>query len=302
MTYWLRGVRSIELEVSEPSRAAAFFTQVWKLTEVERHAGSFYFRGTGPYHHIVAIHPAKAGTAVRRVVFDVADRNALAALHDSVSSACSAVEAPHRLETPGGGLGFGFSDTEGRNYGAVCEVEDHGDHGDQPDRPRKIAHVNINSADAPKTTGFLTTVLGFKLIDASGPLSFFHCDNTDHNSMVLAAGTKPTLNHIAFELPDIDSVMRGAGRMRDAGYPIEWGVGRHGAGNNVFAYFAGPEEMPLEYTAEVLQIDETYAPHGPEYWRFPPGRMDQWGVTAPHTPRWKRIQEMHQFAPGAYRM
>jgi catechol 2,3-dioxygenase len=107
---------------------------------------------------------------------------------------------------------------------------------------------------------------------------------------------------MAFELPDIDSVMRGAGRMRDAGYPIEWGVGRHGAGNNVFAYFAGPEEVPLEYTAEVLQIDETYTPHGPEYWRFPPGRMDQWGVTAPHTPRWKRIQEMHHFTPGAYRM
>jgi catechol 2,3-dioxygenase len=36
-------------------------------------------------------------------------------------------------------------------------------------------------------------------------------------------------------MPDLDSVMRGAGRMRESGYPIEWGVGRHGAGNNVFA-------------------------------------------------------------------
>ena len=44
--------------------------------------------------------------------------------------------------------------------------------------------------------------------------------------------------------------------MRDAGYPIEWGVGRHSAGNNVFAYFAGPDEFPLEYTAEVAQIDD----------------------------------------------
>jgi catechol 2,3-dioxygenase-like lactoylglutathione lyase family enzyme len=302
MTYLVRGVRSIELEVSEPSRTAAFFTQVWNLAEVERHADSFYFRGTGPYHHILAIHPAKTGAAVRRIVLDVADRTALAALHDTVKSACPVLEAPHQVGTPGGGLGFGFSDTEGRNYGAVCEVVDHDDSGNQPDRPRKIAHVNINSADAPKTANFLTAVLGFKLIDASGPLSFFHCGNTDHNSMVLAAGTKPTLNHIAFELPDLDSVMRGAGRMRDAGYPIEWGVGRHGAGNNVFAYFAGPEELPLEYTAEVLQIDETYMPHGPEYWRFPPGRMDQWGVTAPQTTRWKRIQEMHHFTPGVYRM
>ena len=27
------------------------------------------------------------------------------------------------------------------------------------------------------------------------------------------------------------------------------------SGDNVFAYFAGPEELPLEYTSEVLQID-----------------------------------------------
>jgi catechol 2,3-dioxygenase-like lactoylglutathione lyase family enzyme len=302
MTYWVRGVRSIELEVNEPFRTLTFFTQVWNLTEVARHAGSFYLRGTGSYHHILAVHPAKNGASVRKIVFDVADRAALAALHDSVKSRSRVVEEPHQLEAPGGGFGFGFSDTEGRNYGAVCEVADHVDYGDQPDHPRKIAHVNINSADAPKTAEFLTAGLGFKLIDASGPLSFFHCGNADHNSMVLAAGTHPTLNHIAFEMPDLDSVMRGAGRMRDAGYPIEWGVGRHGAGNNVFAYFAGPHELPLEYTADVLQVDEAYTPHGPEYWRFPPGRMDQWGVTPPHTLRWKRIQEMYYFTDGAHRM
>ena len=96
--------------------------------------------------------------------------------------------------------------------------------------------------------------------------------------------------------------MRGAGRMRDAGYPLEWGVGRHGAGNNVFGYFAGPEEFPIEYTAEVMQIDDSYEFHGPEYWKWPPGRLDQWGVTPPHTQRWKRIQDMYLFAPGQWKI
>jgi hypothetical protein len=94
----------------------------------------------------------------------------------------------------------------------------------------------------------------------------------------------------------------GAGRMRDCGFPIEWGVGRHGAGNNVFAYFAGPEEFPIELTGELLPIDDTYVPHGPDYWRYPPGRLDQWGVTEPHTPRWKRIQDLYGFTPGAFRV
>jgi catechol 2,3-dioxygenase len=119
---------------------------------------------------------------------------------------------------------------------------------------------------------------------------------------VVGRHARATLNHVAFDVPDLDSVMRGAGRMRDHGYPIEWGVGRHGAGNNVFAYFAGPEEFPIEYTAEVLQIDDSYVPHGPDHWRWPPGRADQWGVTDPHTPRWKRIQDLYDFTPGDFRL
>ena len=64
----------------------------------------------------------------------------------------------------------------------------------------------------------------------------------------------------------------------------------------------GPEEFPIEYTAEVLQIDDSYEFHGPEYWKWPPGRLDQWGITPPHTARWKRIQDMVLFTPGTYRI
>jgi len=77
--------------------------------------------------------------------------------------------------------------------------------------------------------------------------------------------------------------MRGSGRMIDNSYPIGWGVGRHGPGNNVFAYFVDPFGFVIEYTAEVLQIDEAYKSHGPEYWVWPPGRTDHWGI-APSKP------------------
>ena len=97
-------------------------------------------------------------------------------------------------------------------------------------------------------------------------------------------------------------VEAGIGRMRDAGFPVEWGPGRHGAGDNVFCYFAGPEEFPIEYTGEVLQVDDSYQFHGPEYWKWPPGRLDQWGITPPHTARWKRIQDMYLFAPEQWRI
>jgi catechol 2,3-dioxygenase-like lactoylglutathione lyase family enzyme len=298
----LRGVRCVEFEFCDPERAADFFSDIWNLTEVVRHKGSIYFRGTAGYHSIFVARPAESGTAVRRIVFDARNRSDVQAFYERVKSASEFVEKPHALTGPESGWGFGFADFEGRNYAIVCDVQDHSAAADEIDRPRKIAHVNINALDVDKSRRYLIDVLGFKLIDQSGPLSFLHCDNTDHSSLVVCNASKPTLNHIAFELPFLESVMRGAGRMREAGYPLEWGIGRHGAGNNVFGYFAGPEEIPLEYTAEVLQIDDSYVPHGPEHWRFPPGRMDQWGITAPHTPRWKRIQDMHRFRSGAYQL
>ncbi|MDP2410037.1 MAG: VOC family protein [Pseudolabrys sp.] len=296
MSNRVRGLRSIELEVPNLGAARKFFTEVWRLSEVEAGSSAAYFRGTGRYHHILALHAASGGAAVRRVVFDASDRDSVRAFHSAIAGRGHQCTRLAESKGPGGGYGFDFVDQEGRRFGIVCEVADHADDADVADRPRKIAHVNLNAVDVNGTNAFLIDNLGFSLIDQSGPLSFLHCANTDHNSVVVCGAAKPTINHIAFELPDLHAVMRGAGRMRDAGYPIEWGPGRHVAGDNVFAYFAGPEEIPLEYTSDVMQVDDSYVPHGPEYWKWPAGRMDQWGITPPHSQRWKRIQDMLSFS------
>jgi catechol 2,3-dioxygenase len=196
-----------------------------------------------------------------------------------------------------GSFGFACKDPEGRNLAFVCGGPIHPDDADQ-DRPRKITHVSLNTADFDVTCRFFTERLGFRVIDENSPLTFLHCANADHHSIVLARGERATLNHIAFEMPDLDSVMRGAGRMKDLGYPIEWGVGRHGPGNNVFAYFAGPDELPIEYTAEVLQVDDDYLARGTDFWKFPPGRSDQWGITGPRSARLMRVQNLFVFADG----
>jgi len=298
----VRGVRSVDIEMSEPDRAAEFYAKIWNLTQVECNGSSSWFRATGRYHHVLAIHKARGPAALRRITFDAVDRKAVDELHRRVMQAGCTSEAPHAIDAPGGGYGFGFADPEGRNLAIVCDVRDHGDTADVRDRPRKIAHVNINAAQVETTNRFLVDVLGFRWVDHSGPLYFFHCDNPDHSSIVTGKTQTPTLNHVSFEMPDLESCMRGGGRMRDAGYPIEWGPGRHGSGNNVFCYFAGPEEFPIEYTAEVLQIDDSYEFHGPDHWKWPPGRLDQWGITPPHTARWKRIQDLVRFTPGDYRL
>lgn len=290
----IRGVRSVELVVSNLDESARFYETVWSLAPVAASNEARYFRGTSGYHHVLGLH---GGTqpAVVRIAFDVADRAGVDALYEKISAAGAKPGKPAKLTTAGGGYGFACKDPDGRNLAFVTDCADHADTADVPDRPRKIVHVNLNTVDFDGTLKFFTQALGFRVVDDNAPLWFLHCDNSDHCSIVLCKLNLPTLNHIAFEMPEFDSVMRGMGRMKDSGYPIEWGPGRHGPGNNVFAYFCGPDEVPLEYAAEVLQIDDSYQPRPSDYWKFKPGRSDQWGITQPRSPRYYRVQRLFGF-------
>jgi catechol 2,3-dioxygenase len=191
-----------------------------------------------------------------------------------------------------------ISDGDGRLFEIV-----HGDalHEDVPadfDSPERLAHVVLNSHDVPATQRFLEQALGFTLADRSANMAFMNC-GADHHSIGVHVGENDALNHIAFLMPGVDAVMRGGGRMRDAGHPIEWGPGRHGPGNNAFNYFVDPFGLVIEYTAEVEQIDDHHVPGTPEDWKWPPGRYDQWGISPPPTARLKQAQRQVFFVQTA---
>ena len=295
-------VRSVELEVADPDRAGRFFVEPWGLQEVARQNGSVYLRGSSGLHHILVLHPSRGPARVRRVVFEAPSCEVVDDLHHKAAQLTGEIERPAVLETiPGGGYGFGLRTPTGQALAVVAEDARHADDSFLDDRPYKIAHFNFNEPEREQLSDFLVAALGFEVIDRAGRQVFLNADHPDHSAVVIAQSEWRTMNHLSFEMNTLDSVMRGAGRLRESGYPIEWGVGRHGCANNVFAYFAGPEEVPLEYTAEVLQVDGSYVSQGPEYWQWPPGRLDQWGVTSPHTQRWRRIQELFGFAGGDFR-
>ena len=122
----------------------------------------------------------------------------------------------------------------------------------------RLAHVVLNSHDVDATQALLRA--GARL-RAGRP----HADHGLHElrratttASRSAITDNDALNHIAFLMPDLESVMRGGGRMKDAGHAIEWGPGRHGPGDNAFNYFIDPFGVVIEYTAEVEQIDDSY--------------------------------------------
>ena len=104
-------------------------------------------------------------------------------------------------------------------------------------------------------------VLGFKLSDSTHMMEFLRC-SADHHSVAIFRNNGPSLNHVAYELPNMDGLMRGAGRVKQSGFDIEWGVGRHGPGSNVFSYFIEPNGFVAEYTTELDQLDD--ATHVPQ--------------------------------------
>lgn len=289
-------LRSVALNVPDLTKAEEFYTKVWNLDRVARGPETVYLRGTGRDHHILSLHQA-AKPALRSVTFRARSAGALKTIGEAAVAAGGRVVAPVApSDDPAGGQALTVADRDGRVLRFVHGDTTHGDARMVRDRPHRLSHVVLNSTNIPEAQGFFETVLGLKLSDRTRIMAFLRC-NDDHHCIALADGEGNSLNHIAFEMLDLDSVMRGGGRLNDAGFPIVWGPGRHGPGNNLFNYFIDPFGFAIEYTAEVQKVDDSYKVGTPDDWKWPPGRIDHWGISKPPSPELKEAQKAIFFAP-----
>ncbi|WP_213954004.1 VOC family protein [Variovorax sp. dw_954] len=294
---WINGLRSVALNVPDLARAEAFYTDVWHLDVAERRDDALYLRGTGADHHLLSLHRDGGPCAIRHVTLRARSAEALQAVADAAVSAGGHVLEPIApLVAPGGGTGLTIRDPHGRLLQVVHGDAQHPDAHEAKDRPSRLAHVVLNTHDVAATQAFFERALCFRLADRTRIMAFLNC-NSDHHSVALGDTDNDALNHIAFVMPDLESVMRGGGRLKDAGHAIEWGPGRHGPGDNAFNYFIGPFGEVIEYTAEVEQIDDSYVAGGPADWTWPPGRVDQWGISQPPSVRLKEAQRQVFFIP-----
>lgn len=284
-------LRSVALTVPDLVEAEKFFTSIWHLDVAAKTEHAIYFRGTGADHHLLELHQAEGPAKILCVTLRARDRSALDKVAQAAVAAGGKVRQPIAAVTaPGGGVSVTVVDPDGRVFQLVHGDALHADAHETPDRPIRLAHAVLNSHDVESTRAFMEAVFDFSMSDRTRIMAFMRC-NSDHHSIALGDTDNDALNHIAFLMPDVESVMRGGGRMRDAGYGIEWGPGRHGPGDNAFNYFVGPFDVVIEYTAEVEQIDDSYKVGQPSDWTWPPGRVDQWGISAPPSPRLKDAQK-----------
>jgi catechol-2,3-dioxygenase len=248
-------LRRVGITSPDPEGLAQFYEEVWGLTVAGRRDGAVYLRGTGSEHHVLVVSPGTR-PSVRLVGLGLADPAAVdqAAALLSGRPEVRLLSQPQELTEPGGGYAVRLADPDGRILelsAAVSPVDPIA--GAAVVRPVKLSHVVLNSARSDTFTQLLVDVLGFRLADEMPHMRFYRC-SADHHSIAIVRAPHASLNHIAFEVPSREHVLRGIDNMTAHGFDTVWGPGRHGPGNNVFGYFAAPNRQVIEYTAEVEQI------------------------------------------------
>lgn len=267
-------LRSVELELPDPTGAAHFLAGPWGAIDAPTHGGTRYVRGTAAIPYLVALRPA-ATPALGSLTFET-NRPRIAAIEARARAEGLTVTAAVSAD-PGGGTGIVVQLPDGERFRFLSDCTPAAP-AQGSDAPVKLTHVVLNAVDAEATGDLAERVFGFRVSDRTAGMVFVRC-NTSHHSVAFARAGYSSLNHIAFEMADLDAVMRGIGRMRDIGLAPAWGPGRHGPGANVFGYFVAPFGAVVEYSTAVEEVDDSYPTGSPEDWSWPEKRIDRWGIS-----------------------
>lgn len=273
-------LQHIELLTPAPLDEVAAFYNHWGLEQVgDQDADAIAFRGLGPAHHIVRFAAAQH-TGLGHITFGASSRPHVDALHERWASLGVEIRSePTVLDTLGGGYGFSAADPEGRVLRVVTEMTAADPRPSGAPVPHGITHVVLNTVDIDLLCRFYVEVLGFAVSDWSEHQMVFLRNGTDHHTIAFNQAPHASVNHVAYELESLDHFLTSIGRMKSAGINPLWGMGRHGPGNNSFAYYGDPAGFVPEFTTDVQQIAD--ADWLPRVWQRIPSQSDLWHLAGP---------------------
>ena len=127
----------------------------------------------------------------------------------------------------------------------------------------KIGHVVLNVENVEHSARFYTEALGFQISDVypeemvPGGMVFLRC-NPDHHGIALVGSARGQaenieLNHLAFEVANLDEVVRARDHLRAHNVTIDF-EGRRRAGCQIAVEFRDPDNHRLEIYWGIDQI------------------------------------------------
>jgi catechol 2,3-dioxygenase-like lactoylglutathione lyase family enzyme len=252
------------------------------MIRAARTPNALYMRGTDPRHHIHVTEkgdPKFIGFAYLAASED--DLHTLARLPGA-----SAVE---KLDEPGGGRRVRVREPNGYQVEVVYGIEDLPpipverpvmNTGSEPLRRRgllrlpkspapikRIGHGVLGTPKVKETVQWFRDTLGFICSDdvyvgtrdnLIGSFNRVDCGDeyVDHHSLFCVVNERAGLNHMSFEVPDVDAVFQDHEYLARLGkYEHMWGVGRHLLGSQVYDYWCDPWGRVHERWADTDRLD-----------------------------------------------
>ena len=268
----------VALAVPDVAAERAFFIEKWGLIEAAEAGGKVYLSAEASAQPYVIRLREDAEKKTDLIGFSADSRTDVDAIFEQVkTTGAKIISPPADASHAVGGYGFRFFDPDGH---AIEVMSDTAKRETRMLRvgeaiPTGLSHVVLHSPDHKALADFYQAALGFRLSDWIGEFMVFLRCNSAHHRLAIMPGP-PALNHIAFDVPSIDELMRGLARLTRAGVPLQWGPGRHTAGNNTFSYYVTPNGNAVEYTSDLEDVDdESWVP---QTYPMSPTVTDQWGT------------------------
>jgi catechol 2,3-dioxygenase-like lactoylglutathione lyase family enzyme len=263
----------VRFRAPDLEKMEAFLTD-FGLVRSARTATALYMRGTDPRHHL---HVTELGEpAFLGVGIEAASAGDLETLAGRPGA--SPVEA---MDEPGGGRRVRLTDPNGIgievvhgmaavaplavptarriNTGATRVRRGERQHFERgPARVKRLGHFVLLVKDFRETERFYHDVLGFRNSDEiylgqrdTVLAAFMRLDRgeayVDHHAFLAVGAGRVELNHVSYEVQDLDDLMAGHEHLRDQGHGHHWGVGRHVLGSQIYDYWRDPVGNVVEH-------------------------------------------------------
>ena len=294
-------LRSPDLDVAEE-----FLTR-FGLVRVERTPSALYMRGSDPTHHIHVTE--KGDPKFVGFAYYAANEEDLARI--AKAPGASGIET---IDEPGGGRRVRLTEPNGYQIEVVHGVapvaaiprqprqklntgasplQRAGEPMRLPKGPSQVKRIGHGVLMTPRfreTVAWFREMLGFVCSDDvyAGDKdnligSFNRCDRgddyVDHHVLFCLNHEKTGLNHMSFEVEDIDDVCMGHYYLQQFGaYEHMWGVGRHVLGSQVYDYWSDPWGRVHEHWAD---SDRLNLANGSNLVPVEEALISQWGEAPP---------------------
>ena len=303
----IRARRLAYVRVTAPDlRKAEAFLEEFGLQVAAREPGTIYFRGTDADPPCYVLTQGEGGVSTIAFEADSADDLQAIARTDGASS------IEHLEDGLGGGSVVRLQDPQGMQveivYGreslealAPAPAHHYNMNGEReregalpavsqgPSRVRRIGHLVLESADPAQVYKWynqhlgLTTSDAVHLPDGDAQMIFSRLDRgeeyVDHHvvGFQFAMDEGARVQHIAFEVGNLDDLMSGHEHLKRRRHKHVWGIGRHLLGGQIFDYWKSPFGVIHEHWTDTDLVNQDHEPQRcgvsdvRDYWGPGPG-------------------------------